>query len=146
MVYYESDMFDRATQDAQLINDLMQAINGEYSAIACYRQIAKNASSEKQRNRILEIRKDEKRHLNIFSSIYTQLTGKRPEPKILEACPVSYKKGLEFAIEDEQNTVDFYNEIAEKAQTPYIREQFLRAARDEQNHAVWFLYFLTKRL
>ncbi|GAA3314104.1 hypothetical protein GCM10020331_005840 [Ectobacillus funiculus] len=44
-----------------------------------------------------------------------------------------------------KKTVDFfYLDIADKAQDSYIKKQFRRAATDEQNHAVWFLYFYTK--
>ncbi|MGG1575810.1 ferritin-like domain-containing protein [Fictibacillus sp. NRS-1165] len=144
-MYANSYNYDRQQQDANLINDISQAINGQYSAIACYQHLAQIAPSEKERDRILEIRQDEINHYHVFSAIYTQLTGRQPTPQITEQCPNDYIKGLEVAIEDEQKTVDFYLEIADKAQTPYIREQFRRAAWDEQNHAVWFLYFYTKR-
>ena len=52
--------------------------------------------------------------------------------------------GLEFALQDEQTTVDFYMEVADGASDPTIKEVFRRAAADEQNHAVWFLYYFTK--
>lgn len=129
-------------QDTQIISDVAKAINGEYSAISCYEQLAKKAPNETQRKRIEEIRRDEIRHYRTFYSIYTNLTGRHPSPQITEKCPQDYRKGLDFAFQDEQNTVDFYNEVSDKATNPYIRRSFERAARDEQNHAVWFLYFL----
>jgi len=51
---------------------------------------------------------------------------------------------LEFALQDEQKTVDFYMEIADDSTNQFIKDAFKRAAVDEQNHAVWFLYFYTK--
>ncbi|MTT30681.1 hypothetical protein GMB86_01460 [Terrilactibacillus sp. BCM23-1] len=57
----------------------------------------------------------------------------------------NYLEVLKFRVEDEQNTVDFYMEIADQSRLPIIKETFQRAAKDEQNHAVWFLLFLTQK-
>ncbi|KYD11778.1 hypothetical protein B4119_4180 [Parageobacillus caldoxylosilyticus] len=53
-------------------------------------------------------------------------------------------EGLEYALKDEQETVDFYLDISDETNDPYIKEVFRRAAADEQNHAVWFLYYFIK--
>ncbi|RBW67321.1 ferritin-like domain-containing protein [Bacillus taeanensis] len=140
--YYHHSMPNR--QQEKLIRDLEKAINGEYNAISCYGKLAGMAPTEEEKNRIREIRQDERRHFQQFTQIYSRLTGRQPQPKIIETCPNKYKNGLEFAIQDEQKTVDFYLEIAEEAQDPFIKEVFRRAAADEQNHAVWFLYYFTK--
>lgn len=132
-------------QPNKLVNDVEKAINGEYSAINCYAKLAKLASNEQERKRILEIREDEIKHFQTFQQVYIKLTGKQPQPKISEGCPDVYVSGLEFALKDEQETVDFYLEISDEAADPSIRKTFRRAAADEQNHAVWFLYFFTKR-
>ncbi|MGY3415598.1 rubrerythrin [Bacillus mycoides] len=47
--------------------------------------------------------------------------------------------------QDEQRTVDFYLEIADKTTNQQVKETFRRAAADEQNHAVWFLYYFSKQ-
>lgn len=126
----------------ELIPLIKKAMDGEYSAISCYKQLEHLAPTQKEKKIIHEIRKDEIRHLNTFSAIYTQLTGKKYDPKISEKCPNEYKPGLDFAFCDEQNTVDHYLDISAQTDNKYIKEQFTRAASDEQNHAVWFLYFL----
>ncbi|HET7615554.1 MAG TPA: ferritin-like domain-containing protein [Bacillales bacterium] len=110
----------------------------------CYEQLAKRAGNDKERERIQEIRQDEIHHYRTFAQIFMQLTGRQPSPQITEECPKGYCQGLAFAVEDEQKTVDFYNEIADRARDPHIHSSFARAALDEQNHAVWFLYFYTK--
>ncbi|MEY9971754.1 rubrerythrin [Lysinibacillus sp. RC46] len=130
--------------DAQLVNDIQKAINAEYSAVACYEKLAKMAPTEDEKNRILEIQKDEIRHLEEFSKIYMNLTGRKPSYQIIEECPDNYRAGIEFAFKDEQETVDSYLDIADKANDLMIKERFRRAAADEQNHAVWFLYFFSK--
>ena len=126
------------------IKNIEKAINGEYSAIQCYANLARMGPTGEERKRIQEIRKDEINHFNAFVQIYVNLTGSEPHYKITEECPESYIDGLEFSLKDEQTTVDFYLDIAEEASDQYIKEVFRRAAADEQNHAVWFLYFFTK--
>ncbi|GER65862.1 hypothetical protein BpJC7_12570 [Weizmannia acidilactici] len=131
-------------QQAVFLANLIRAINGEYSAIACYEQIARRAPSPQFRDIIMEIRDDEIRHFQTFSGFYTNITGTRPQPKINEPCPPTYTGGLEFGVKDEQNTVDFYRKIANSVQDPVMKMAFEDAAKDEQHHAVWFLYLLMK--
>ncbi|UXH45193.1 DUF2202 domain-containing protein [Rossellomorea vietnamensis] len=135
------DGYSRTPGNQSLESNLQKAINGEYSAIICYEKLAKMAPTEDERKRILEIRKDEKRHLKSFTDIYRNLTGMEYSPQLQEGCPNSYKKGLDFAFRDEQDTVDFYYSVSDGVQDAFIKETFRRAAVDEQNHAVWFLYY-----
>ena len=139
-----SHYFLQAPADMALINDIVKAINGEYSAIACYDALSKLAPTEEDRKRILEIRNDEIRHYQVFTHIYTMLTRRQPNPKMIEQCANAYNEGVNAAFKDEQETVDFYYGISARAQDHYIKEQFWRAAADEQNHAVWFLYLLIR--
>jgi rubrerythrin len=130
--------------DYQLFaHNVEKAINGEYSAITCYEKLSRKAPSNEEKEKILEIRKDEIKHFRTFSEIYTTLTGSRPTPRMVEDCPERYCEGLKAAFKDEQNTVDFYLDIADKADETFIKERFKRAAADEQNHAVWFSFFYT---
>ncbi len=131
------------SNDMQLIQDIATAINGEYSAIICYEQLAKIAPDEEAGKQILEIRQDEVRHYQLFSGIYKALTGSPYTAQMSEPCPQSYADGLHASFKDEQVTTDAYLDIAEKAAHPYIQTVFRRAAADEQNHAVWFLYLIT---
>lgn len=135
--------FIQGIVDQQLLRDLTQSINGEYSAILCYEQLAKKAPNEEEKKRIREIREDEIKHFQTFSNIYIQLTGKKPTPKVTEQCPQDYCEGLQFALQDEQKTVDYYLDIADRTKDRSIRKKFRRAAADEQNHAVWFLFYFT---
>lgn len=139
--YYD---YYRKSNDIQLVNDIQKAINAEYSATLCYKKIANMTPTMDEENKILEIQKDEERHLEEFSRMYIKLIGRKPSYQIIEECPDNYIEGIEFAFKDEQGAVDFYLDIADRAQDPIIKERFRRAAADEQNHAVWFLYFLNK--
>ncbi|MCU9613252.1 ferritin-like domain-containing protein [Caldibacillus lycopersici] len=127
--------------DQSLITDIETATQEEFQAITCYEKLARMAPKE-VRNQILEIREDERKHLQVFQSIYSHLTGRQPSQPTQVICANSYREGLIAAFKDEQNSVDFYLEIADRAQDRAIREAFQRAALDEQNHAVWFSFFL----
>lgn len=133
-------------QNQKLILDIEKAINGEYTAVQCYEKIAQMAPSETVKKQILEIQQDELSHFQAFSQIYMRLTGKQPQPQLVEECPTTFQEGLEIAFLDEQKTVDLYLEIAQESNNPTIKKAFKNAAAQEQNHAVWFLYFMNKGL
>ncbi|HGH7174094.1 TPA: ferritin-like domain-containing protein [Bacillus wiedmannii] len=141
---YSSNYYDWYRQNDKLIGDIEKAINGEFSAINCYTKLANMAPNAAERNQILEIRNDEIKHFHQFVQIYTNLTGQQPKPQITEECPNTYLQGLEFAIQDEQKTVDFYLGIADETSDAHLKELLRRIAADEQNHAVWFLYYFVK--
>lgn len=126
-----------------LMERIQTAITGEYNAITCYQVLMNQAHTEHERQQIGEIREDEMHHFQVLSSLYQQLTGQTFQPQLTEQCPSTYMEGLRHAIEDEQNTVDFYLETGDMATDPQIRAIFYRFAKDEQHHAVWFLYFYT---
>jgi rubrerythrin len=128
-----------------LINDVIKSIDGEYSAIVCYERLADHAPSREEKERILEIRNDEIKHFQVFANIYSALTGREPDPQITEDCPKEYYRGVKAAFADEQETVDFYNEVADRTDDAYTKKQFRRFALDEQNHAVWFSFFYFKK-
>ncbi|ARV44794.1 ferritin family protein [Bacillus inaquosorum] len=132
-------------EDPVLIRNLIKAINGEFSAIQCYRKLAELTRRDEVRKQIEEIRRDEMRHLREFSTLYGAITGKHIMPKQTEECPDTFTRGLDAAFKDEQETADFYLRAAEETPNLKAKGIFTRAARDEQNHAVWFLYFLMKR-
>lgn len=120
----------------------MKAINNEYTTVSCYELLANQAPNAETKKRILEIRNDEIRHYETFWQLYFSLTGKQVSPQITKQCPGDFKSGVLAAFIDEQETVDFYHDIARSTNNPIIKEAFTQAAADEQNHAVWFLYFM----
>lgn len=128
--------------DSRLIANIIKAINGEYTAIYCYEQLANQTQNSDVKKQILEIRNDEIRHYHGFAEIYTSLTGYQPSPKLTNQCPPDFRSGVIAAFKDEQDTVDFYHEVARETSNLFIKEQFQQASFDEQNHAVWFLFFM----
>ncbi|WP_276353336.1 ferritin-like domain-containing protein [Cohnella caldifontis] len=139
-------IYDRLpAAESTLLSEIAQAINGEYSSIACYGRLLQLAPGEEAKTRIEEIRQDEIRHYQTFSRLFFRLSGRKPTPQLSEECPSDYLEGIRFAFRDEQKTADSYHSIADGTGDLEVREAFRRAAFDEQNHAVWFLYFLTVR-
>lgn len=132
------------TSNNQFLVDLVKAINGEYNAIRFYEHLAQLAPNEDVKKRILEIRKDEMRHYQGFAYMYTSLTGQHPSPQITEPLPLNFKSGILTAFKDEQEAVEFYHRVARQYTIPYISNQFSSNALDEQNHAVWFLFFINQ--
>ncbi|KQL57033.1 hypothetical protein AN965_10985 [Alkalicoccobacillus plakortidis] len=129
----------------QLNAALTKAINGEHNAIVCYEQLAQIAPNDQIKNKILEIRQDEIRHYNAFLNFYQDIFGQQPNVSQVNNCPNQYRAGVESAFMDEQATVDEYLSVADRiSQYPDLKATFERAAKDEQNHAVWFLYFLNQ--
>ncbi|SIT91791.1 Rubrerythrin [Edaphobacillus lindanitolerans] len=129
--------------ESSMIQNLVKAIDGEYNAIYCYEYLANQAPNAEIKNRIMEIRSDEIRHYKMFWELHQTLTGQEYQPKVTQKCPNNYWKGVSEAFLDEQITTEFYLDAARKASNVLVRNAFDSAARDEQNHAVWFLYFLT---
>nr|WP_285852029.1 ferritin-like domain-containing protein [Sporosarcina luteola] len=122
----------------------MRAIDGEYTAIACYELLANQAENDEIKKRILEIRNDEIRHYETFWYLYISLTGNQPSPKMTKECPADYRSGVLASFIDEQEAVDFYHRIARNTDNPVVRDVFTRASADEQNHAVWYLHFVNQ--
>jgi rubrerythrin len=130
--------------DESIAIELERAVQGECHAIACYTHLMELAPSAIERAQIGEIIADEQRHAQQFSKMYTFVTNRQPTPRQIDECPKTYRAGLEAAIVDEQKTADAYRDLAERTMSPSMREMVLRAAADEQNHAVWFVYFLLR--
>ena len=135
----------KPTTDSKVLSNILKAINDEYTTISCYELLADQAPNDEIKKQILEIRKDEIRHYETFWHLYHSLTGKEASPKIIKECPADYKSGVLAAFIDEQKTVDFYHVIARSTDNPEIKNAFTQASADEQNHAVWFLYFMNKK-
>ncbi|MEK3973700.1 ferritin-like domain-containing protein [Psychrobacillus sp. FSL K6-1267] len=132
----------QTSTNSEVLSDILKAIDGEFTAISCYELLADQAPNADIKQRILEIRNDEIRHYETFWYLYISLTGKEPSPKINRQCPADYRSGILAAFIDEQETVDFYHDIARNTNNQVVRDAFTRASADEQNHAVWFLYFM----
>ncbi|WP_027963649.1 ferritin family protein [Halalkalibacillus halophilus] len=127
---------------SNLVDDLLHALTIENNAIEQYTKLADIAPNKIIQDQILLIKGAETIHYRHFSHFYTQMTGEIYTPQIPLDISTSYTESLHDAFKEKQNTVTFYYDLAERSNNPYVKEKFRRAAVDEQNHAVWLLYFL----
>ncbi|WP_353947821.1 ferritin-like domain-containing protein [Sporolactobacillus sp. Y61] len=71
-----------AESDEQSPDRLRSAITGEWNAMACYEILMNQTMNERERQQIAEIRRDEMHHFQVFSSLYSQLTGETFRPQL----------------------------------------------------------------
>ncbi|MDG5789676.1 ferritin-like domain-containing protein [Evansella sp. AB-P1] len=138
---YSSHYYASSGENRELLSHLITVINEEYTSIYLYKQMEKNAPTIKQKEVIKEIRQDEIRHFNQFSELYYSIKGEKYEPELLRKCPSNYLESLRDAFIDEQSATDFYLALSDQSFHPQINQMFQRASADEQNHAIWLLYF-----
>ncbi|QIB70286.1 ferritin-like domain-containing protein [Aminipila butyrica] len=127
--------------DKRLIEVLQTYIRTELLDAAFYRELALMAPDEAQRDFILQIAADEQSHADDFKILYRQLTGENYHPDLppvrLEG---PYNQILRDRVVDEIS--DYQKYMYEQQEYFYessLREAFLRAAVDENVHAVRLL-------
>ncbi|PYZ98944.1 rubrerythrin family protein [Alteribacter lacisalsi] len=126
----------------EMIRNIARSIDDEYTAVICYEVLMQMAPDEYAANRIMRIREDKMRHYRMFSEIYTMITNRQHQPQMMRECPQDFREGSRAAFIDEQENVEVYLRIAEEADIPFVRRSYRRASSDDQNSAVWFLYFM----
>ncbi|WP_416150508.1 ferritin-like domain-containing protein [Salipaludibacillus sp. HK11] len=126
------------------LDKLQMVINHKYSTKYGYQKLVNAEFNTRQQVVILRnILNDEVRHYQQFATMYLALTGREPVPNISREWLEDDPEVFFSSYLSEQKNVSIYNELSERAPTPLFREQFKRASADEQNHAIWFLSFLT---
>ncbi|MEJ8548111.1 ferritin family protein [Brevibacillus borstelensis] len=131
------------TADRTLAEEVLKAVHREERAGNFYTRLAELAPTESVRVLITIIKDERLKHLQNFSRLYSQLTGR--EPQLLREpvpTPESFQRGVELAIRDELEAVDSYRDFAERTADPSVRKAFQRAAADEQRHSTWYANIL----
>lgn len=128
-----------------VINALAEAIYTEKEAIALLNQLTVLAPTHKEHNQLTVMRQEENRHLHQFTTAYYELISHYPEVNDKGDCSILYRQGIQQLIEAKQNNVSFYLDVGDwlNKQDPILAQVFKRAAADEQQHAIWLVYFLT---
>lgn len=131
------------TRDQAMAAEILRAVQREERAGNFYERLAQQAPSENVRTLIMIIRDERIKHLQNFSQLYRQMTGR--EPQLLQEpvpAPETFTRGVELAIRDELESVDAYRDIADGSADPRIKRAFQRAAEDEYRHSTWFANIL----
>ncbi|MDM5155699.1 ferritin-like domain-containing protein [Bacillus sp. DX1.1] len=122
----------------EVLQAILKAVQGEATAIEFYARLANEAPNAKHKQAVLHALEDEKIHLQLFTQLYSTLTGQQPTYQIVPVQYASYKEGLERAYEDELEAYEEYRNAFLLTQNQTIRDVFLRAFTDEIEHAMRF--------
>ncbi|KGN03473.1 rubrerythrin [Clostridium novyi A str. 4570] len=123
---------------------IKSSVSGEKEDEMFYDYLISVAPTDKQKNIIVAIRDDERKHNKMFRNIYKDITGKdvviEKEEKFVE--PKSYIAGVEKALFGELSAVEKYRKIM--ADLPYTmyRDMLFEIITDEIKHAVKYNYIL----
>lgn len=133
------------SQEDIVIKALVEAVYTEKEAITLLNQLTVLAPSHKEHNQLTIMKQEESRHLHQFTNAYYELTSHYPVVNDKDNCSILYRQGIQQLIEAKQNNVSFYLDGGDwlNEQDPILAQVFRRAAADEQQHAIWLVYFLT---
>ncbi len=123
---------------------IKSSVSGEKEDEMFYDYLISVAPTDKQKDIIVAIRDDERKHNKMFRNIYKDITGKdvviENEEKFVE--PKSYIAGVEKALFGELSAVEKYRKIM--ADLPYTmyRDMLFEIITDEIKHAIKYNYIL----
>ena len=123
---------------------IKSSVSGEKEDEMFYDYLISVAPTDKQKDIIIAIRDDERKHNKMFRNIYKDITGKdvviENEEKFVE--PKSYIAGVEKALFGELSAVEKYRKIM--ADLPYTmyRDMLFEIITDEIKHAIKYNYIL----
>ncbi|ABK60961.1 ferritin-like domain-containing protein [Clostridium novyi] len=123
---------------------IKSSVSGEKEDEMFYDYLISLAPTDKQKDIIITIRDDERKHNKMFRNIYKDITGKdvviEKEEKFVE--PKSYIAGVEKALFGELSAVEKYRKIM--ADLPYTiyRDMVFEIITDEIKHAIKYNYIL----
>jgi len=121
-----------------------QSIQGERNDELFYEALIQMAPRQQDKDIIMRIRDDERKHRRMLRSIYTQLTGRpAPEqPDVPEALPTQYTEGLAKALLGELAAFEKYRTMYLTID-PRFRDWMFEIMTDEIKHAGYYNYLYT---
>jgi len=128
------------------VQKLQLYIKAELGDAALYRELAKIAPNEDDRQLLLEFAEDEQSHANEFQRIYRTMTGRsyNPmiEPPVLQG---TFNEILRERVIDESGDFRKYGQqYIQTDSNSVLKEAYYRARTDENVHALRLLYMLSK--
>ncbi|MGM1050191.1 MAG: ferritin-like domain-containing protein [Bacillota bacterium] len=121
-----------------------QAVSGEREDELFYDYLISLAPSQEEKEIIQSIRNDERKHNQMFRSIYQDLTGKTitAPTEISFEKPSSYVEGIRRALFGELAAVERYRNIQAGMPNNYFRDMVFEILTDELKHASKYNYIL----
>ena len=123
---------------------LQMYIIAELGDSILYKELAKIAPNEIDRNLLLEFSRDEQSHADEFKLIYRMITGKRYDPIMhLPELKGSFEDIVRDRILDESGDYRKYGEqYLTTHKNQMLKDAYYRAMIDENLHALRLLYML----
>ncbi|USB33077.1 ferritin-like domain-containing protein [Paenibacillus sp. YPG26] len=123
-----------------------ESIQGERNDELFYDALIKMAPTQQEKDVIAGIRNDERKHRNMFRTLYTRLTGMAPAGggnEQAEALPATYLEGIEKALMGELKAFEKYRAIYLNIDPAY-RDWIFEIMTDEIKHASYYNWLYAK--
>ncbi|MBW7452594.1 ferritin-like domain-containing protein [Paenibacillus sepulcri] len=123
---------------------IMQAVAGEREDELFYDYLISVAPSQEEKDIIQSIRNDERKHNQMFRTIYQDLTGQAimAPTDIMFEKPKSYVDGIRKALFGELAAVERYRDIRAGLPDRFYRDMAFEILTDELKHASKYNYIL----
>jgi rubrerythrin len=133
------------TNQEWVIQQIENSIEGERNDELFYDYLIRQAPDQQQKDVIMHIRDDERKHRQMFREMYKQLTGSLPVEKNepLEALPASYLEGIEKALLGELAAFERYRTLYLNI-NPEFKAWMFEIMTDEIKHAGYYNWLFTK--
>ncbi len=116
--------------------ELINAMQGEAEDKLFYERLMRMAPTREEADIIKQIRADEIKHYGAFEDLYRRMTGRNPRvPEPDKPTFRTYMEGVELAFFNELRAYERYKDLYLSTQNPRIRDVFLDAFTDENEHA-----------
>lgn len=125
---------------------LIKAMMSENEARMHYQKLIPMASNAKESDILHHIYADESNHFSKFRMLYLMLTRREPvlpstkKPMAFQ----TYIEGVEQALSDEIESYEFYRNIYLSTRHPGVRDIFLEAFTDENEHSTNLNYIYSR--
>ncbi len=129
----------------EVIEMIRESVDGEKEDEMFYDYLISIAPTPDEKDIIMEIRNDEKKHNVYFRQIYKDLTGDtiQPNGNVIFEKPESYIAGIKKALFGELKAVEKYRTIREVMPNRYYRDLLFEIITDELKHAAKYNYLFT---
>jgi len=124
-------MIDEKT--TELLN---QALMGQKRAVRCYELIAAAAPDFRDKELLLAIRREERRHYYLLEGVYEDICGHAYNPpRVSLSLPRVYVQMLKTALCDKLAAIDFYEALLPELHCVKNQELLTMILSDQKEHA-----------
>jgi mannose-6-phosphate isomerase-like protein (cupin superfamily) len=132
---YPSAITEPEANSGQLVNTLLNGIIKKASTVDFYQRLADMARNQEDRQQLMRMMEDEKRHWWELTNVYTSLTDTHPVYQVESIPFLSYRDGLHRGYELELADYEQFRLCSMQAQHSIVYEILVNTCRDEWEHA-----------